>query len=395
MKKYIVVILLLSYSYGYGQWDHVFSSYSVEKLAVAGNTIYAASMAGVFYTNNLGETWQSCQGDVSGKYCSEVIATDSLIFVNVFPNKLYRSSDAGITWTLCGPNIGNAWITLLKNNGSVVYCGTDTAGLYVSKDFGEHWSIVNTGIPKKTIYSSMFWNAKYMFIGTGRNGISYSQDGGTTWQAINDNGHFTIVRAMVMVDSNLYAGLADATYRYAMDKKGWTRILGIDVHDMLVYNSLIFQSNGYYVYISEDSGDHWRLCNGGQLGPIYSMVRQNKYIFAAAGLGVWRIPIIMMTGIPGIATEKVLTFDLEQNYPNPFNPSTVIHYTIPNPGVVDLKLFDMLGKELLSLVHEYQERGTHTAVMDLSSSRSLPSGIYFYTLRMNDRVQTKRMVILK
>ncbi len=102
------------------------------------------------------------------------------------------------------------------------------------------------------------------------------------------------------------------------------------------------------------------------------------------------------TGVKETVSE-LSTFQLEQNFPNPFNPSTLIRYTIPVSGTVELKVIDVIGNELFTLVNEYQEQGTHTAVMDLMASRksSLPSGIYFYSLRMNDIVQTKRMVVLK
>ncbi|MFZ4620757.1 MAG: choice-of-anchor V domain-containing protein [Bacteroidota bacterium] len=102
----------------------------------------------------------------------------------------------------------------------------------------------------------------------------------------------------------------------------------------------------------------------------------------------------LATGVQeNIAAPSV--FQLEQNFPNPFNPSTLIRYSIPVSGNVELKVTDIIGNEIAVLVNEYQEQGTHTAVMDLSTTRSLSSGIYFYSLRMNDRVQTKRMVILK
>ncbi len=86
-------------------------------------------------------------------------------------------------------------------------------------------------------------------------------------------------------------------------------------------------------------------------------------------------------------------FYLAQNYPNPFNPSTVIRYRIATPSNVTLKVFDMLGKEIATLVNEYKTSGNYSAVFTLSSK--LSSGVYFYTLKSGLFEETKRMLIVK
>ncbi len=84
---------------------------------------------------------------------------------------------------------------------------------------------------------------------------------------------------------------------------------------------------------------------------------------------------------------------LEQNYPNPFNPTTNISYTVPDSDVVTLKIYDMLGREVRTLVHGLQPAGTHS--VHFSESR-IASGTYFYTLQIGkDFVQTKRMTIVR
>ncbi len=85
-------------------------------------------------------------------------------------------------------------------------------------------------------------------------------------------------------------------------------------------------------------------------------------------------------------------FTLSQNYPNPFNATTTISYTIPKTGRVELKLFDLLGREVQSLVDETQHSGSYRVTFDGSS---LASGIYFYRLHFGNITQTKRMVVLK
>jgi hypothetical protein len=85
-------------------------------------------------------------------------------------------------------------------------------------------------------------------------------------------------------------------------------------------------------------------------------------------------------------------FALMQNHPNPFNPATSINYTLPASGFVTLKVYDMLGKEVATLVNGMQDAGAKIAKLDASQ---LPSGIYFYTLRTNNFTATKKMLLLK
>ena len=86
------------------------------------------------------------------------------------------------------------------------------------------------------------------------------------------------------------------------------------------------------------------------------------------------------------------TYGLSQNYPNPFNPSTTIRYQIPKPGLVTLKVYDILGKEVATLVNENMIEGSY----DYSfNAAKFPSGVYIYQLRVNDYVSSKKMIMLK
>ncbi|MBS1517997.1 MAG: 5'-nucleotidase C-terminal domain-containing protein [Bacteroidetes bacterium] len=89
-------------------------------------------------------------------------------------------------------------------------------------------------------------------------------------------------------------------------------------------------------------------------------------------------------------TEKY--YMLSDNYPNPFNPSTTINYHIPLNGLVTLKIYDMVGKEVASLVNQNQEAGNYTIRWNASD---FSSGVYFYKLQSGNFVQTKRMILMK
>ena len=86
-------------------------------------------------------------------------------------------------------------------------------------------------------------------------------------------------------------------------------------------------------------------------------------------------------------------FELNQNYPNPFNPTTRITYTIPASAFVTLTIYDILGKEVNTLVHEYQNTGSYSIPFD---AHGLSSGVYFYKLDVSGHaVEIKKMVLMK
>lgn len=85
-------------------------------------------------------------------------------------------------------------------------------------------------------------------------------------------------------------------------------------------------------------------------------------------------------------------FALDQNYPNPFNPSTTIKYSIPKMSFVTIKIYDVLGREVQTLINEQKSAGNYSAVFN---ANNFPSGIYFYRIQAGDFVQTKKMVLLK
>jgi len=87
----------------------------------------------------------------------------------------------------------------------------------------------------------------------------------------------------------------------------------------------------------------------------------------------------------------VTTYQLG-NYPNPFNPSTIIRYQMPEAGKVVLKVYDILGREVRTLVEEFKDKGTYSATFDGSN---LASGIYIYSLNVNNVTMTKKLLLMK
>lgn len=117
--------------------------------------------------------------------------------------------------------------------------------------------------------------------------------------------------------------------------------------------------------------------------------------------GLWRATIDRIleyffpssaTGIEDKETEQDESFILKQNYPNPFNSSTLISYSIPVLSNVSLKVYDVLGNEITSIMNEERPVGTYKVGFDASN---FPSGIYFYKIQTSNFTETKKMILLK
>ncbi|MBX2975981.1 MAG: T9SS type A sorting domain-containing protein [Ignavibacteriaceae bacterium] len=93
-----------------------------------------------------------------------------------------------------------------------------------------------------------------------------------------------------------------------------------------------------------------------------------------------------------VDVERVIDYSLAQNYPNPFNPTTTIDFQIPSNGFVSLKVYDLLGKEVATLINEVKTSGKHSVEFNASE---LASGIYLYELRSGSFLSTKKLVLMK
>ena len=91
-------------------------------------------------------------------------------------------------------------------------------------------------------------------------------------------------------------------------------------------------------------------------------------------------------------TQAPKEFSLSQNFPNPFNPVTIISYQLPETGFVTLKIYDILGNDVVTLVNEEKPAGNYNINFDASK---LPSGVYYYKMRAGNYVETKKMMLLK
>ncbi len=132
-----------------------------------------------------------------------------------------------------------------------------------------------------------------------------------------------------------------------------------------------------YSLVFENIGDN----------PYYCVVHG-----AAGGVGMAGIVRVQEPTAVEDKGELPQSFTLEQNYPNPFNPSTLIKFSLPESGVVTLKIFNSLGEETALLVNSFKERGTYSVKFNAAG---LPSGIYYYKLIAGNFSEVKKMILNK
>jgi len=104
----------------------------------------------------------------------------------------------------------------------------------------------------------------------------------------------------------------------------------------------------------------------------------------------WTIDIKAPTDV--VTDELPKSFSLEQNYPNPFNPATTINYSLPEPGNVVIKVYDILGREVAELVNERKDSGKFSVAFNASR---FASGLYVCTMQVNNYFASKAMVLTK
>lgn len=154
--------------------------------------------------------------------------------------------------------------------------------------------------------------------------------------------------------------------------------------------------------MSVNNGANWIKINEGfsTIPSVYSLLILDNYIFAgtAGNYSVWRRLLSDITEIQNISTETPSSYSLSQNYPNPFNPVTKIRFSVPQVrllfggDLIKLKVFDVLGREVQTLVNEKLSPGTYSVDWNASD---FPSGVYLYRLQAGDYIMTKRMLMIK
>jgi hypothetical protein len=138
----------------------------------------------------------------------------------------------------------------------------------------------------------------------------------------------------------------------------------------------------------------WKYRDSTSANPLYIIIDNNYNIYVTGykGARMCTVKYSQPIGIKKISSNIPKEYNLSQNYPNPFNPTTKIKFQIVKSGLVQLQIFDVLGRKISSLVNELLKPGDYEIEWN---GTNFPSGIYFYQLKTNKFTQTKKMILMK
>jgi hypothetical protein len=162
----------------------------------------------------------------------------------------------------------------------------------------------------------------------------------------------------------------------------------------LANGRIVIGSSDYGILVSSEKGDSWEAVNNVTTGRALHALAVDSagYIFAGTDSGVFRISVPGVTGINRRNIGIPVGYALEQNYPNPFNPVTTISYQLPTQSHVTLKIFDVLGREVATLVNGVEEPGYKSVNFN---ANWLASGVYFCRLIAGSYIDTKKLLLLR
>jgi ligand-binding sensor domain-containing protein len=260
-----------------------------------------------------------------------------------------------------------------------------------SSDYGISWSGIGRGIPNGDLiisYNSIYGLAENnhgdVFVGTDF-GVYRKRNGDTTWVSVNTG--LPLVKRMLISYPDTLVGYYSPVYA-------------------LMKNSLdnIFIGTSRGMFCSTNDGDAWIEFNQG-LPPGTTInnlaIDTLGYLYAGTSYGGVFKTLQITVSVSELPINIPTKFSLEQNYPNPFNPMTVIRYTIPQVGTqhaVSLRVYDLLGREVATLVNATEEAGPHAVTWNAQ----VATGVYFYRLvatSVKDPskrfTETKKMLLLR
>ena len=271
----------------------------------------------------------------------------------------------------------NEMVVALELKDSNLYAGTywqmhpsQGGRVFLSTNNGIDWNISSNGLPDKIINDFSTTEENIFVSVNDYNGIYKSSDYGANW----------------LPSYSIESSLPNCLITYDLENVNY-----------LFVGNYYPNNDGRSIYFSTNEGVDWiSISEGLPSLPstiVWSLAANTEYLFAAVNSIVWRRPFEEILEITeALSEESQMCFYISQNYPNPFNPSTKISYQLPTAGNVTLKVFDVLGKEVATLVDKYRTAGSYDIEFN---AVGLTSGIYFYRLQLGSFIETKKFVLLK
>ena len=353
---------------------------------------------GIYFSSNNGSNWYLFGKVLTYNKLSSLTVSDSNILAGTYPG-IYHSSDYGNNWVNSNSGLPEFSFTFaLANNGTNIYAGNEY-GVYLSTNNGISWGAINQGLPSNAVCNSIAILGSNIFAGTNK-GIYRSINNVNIWSPSNQGlPENSIVKSLGVDGSNIYAGLIGKVYLSTDNGSNWAQTdLGTadwTINGILFQDSNLFIISNGTVYFSRDYGTNWKIVNEGLSNEtLTSICYSNSFLYVATDkAGIWKLAIDdNILDANDKQKYEPYNFKLSQNYPNPFNPSTKINYQLPTAGNVTIKVYDVLGNEIATLVNEEKPAGYYSVNFDLTS---IASGIYFYQLQAGSFAETKKMILLK
>ena len=319
-----------------------------------------------------------------------------------------KTSNAGTTWTLQTlTNFqGRLWSVFFHNALSGVVVG-DSGVVLTTSDGGNTWTRRSTGTTKNLFFVYFSYNLPsappsdtgYVGYAVGSSGtVLKSKDGGSSWGPVTSPttsslyGVTIIPRKAIWIvgSGKIYKSTVDGVFTAQTSPVSNTdAISAVDENRACIAGAL-----GNLIQTT-DGGKTWvqQIITSNTLRSVYFVSSSAGWIVGEAG-AVLRITGSLVSDVREDRSSGVIptSFTLNQNYPDPFNPSTTIRFGIPYQKKVQLKVFDLLGREVATLVDSRLEAGSYSVKWDASG---YSSGVYFYVLQAEDVLVSKKMLLVK
>ena len=327
-----------------------------------GQTFYFMSDSGVMVSNYYNGAWSAPIKPGFNNKCNETpfISPDGNKFFFTGPSSFQNDNDI---WMI--EKIDNGWGEP-KNLGSIVNSSSFESGPSVAKNGNLYFRSMRNGGLK--IYCSRWEDGGYKTPEILDNTINRLNNIGEPFIAPDEN----------YILFSIYQSGRERIYISFKDTNSWTQPISLGPKiNSRSYNGrpCISPDGNYLFFTSGENFDTWRIYQI-DWKPLLDSLKN----------------ISLPTNIEESNKITSNKFVLDQNYPNPFNPETVISYQLPMNSDVNLKVFDMLGREVATLVDEERSEGEYKVNFN---SSNLPSGIYLYQIIAGNYIQSKKMLIIK
>jgi photosystem II stability/assembly factor-like uncharacterized protein len=322
-----------------------------------------------------------------------------------------RTTDAGLTWD-------SLYVGTNSMIGDLQFTNNNT-GYYVNNFFVK--KTVNGGNSWVTTFDfgTFYLDNTLFFLNSLTGWVSSSSfdqysniyttkivktnDGGQNWTVLmldSSHGNNNTCQDIQFINEN--TGYISRTsfgiYKTTTGGQNWINVQNNSSHTLFFLNENTgWVGSEYYIRKTTNGGTNWKSENIMQRVFYKNIYFINELTGWAAG-GIDGLPKIFKTTNGGVSAIKQISeytpfiFSLSQNYPNPFNPITNVKFQMLNGCNAKIIVFDMLGKEIATLVNEQLQAGIYETNWDASQ---FPSGIYFYRLTTDDFTETKKMILLK